>query len=77
MLPVCAGCRYFMVRAPGVRQLEAALSSSCWSFLDSSVEGKVLEAIQVRKYLEKRLLYYRTCKPDFLCSWPSLNSYLK
>ena len=23
------------------------------------------------------LLYYRTCKPDFLCSWASLNSYLK
>ena len=23
------------------------------------------------------LLYHRTCKPDFLCSWPSLNSYLK
>ena len=23
------------------------------------------------------LLYYRTCKPDFLCRWPSLNSYLK
>ena len=23
------------------------------------------------------LLYQRTCKPDFLCSWPSLNSYLK
>ena len=22
------------------------------------------------------LLYHRTCKPDFLCSWPSLNSYL-
>ena len=23
------------------------------------------------------LLYHRTCVPDFLCSWPSLNSYLK
>ena len=23
------------------------------------------------------LLYHRTCKTDFLCSWPSLNSYLK
>ena len=23
------------------------------------------------------LLFHRTCKPDFLCSWPSLNSYLK
>ena len=23
------------------------------------------------------LLYHRTCKRDFLCSWPSLNSYLK
>ena len=23
------------------------------------------------------LLYHRTCKPDFLCSWPSLNSYLE
>ena len=25
----------------------------------------------------QRLLYHRTCKPDFLCSWPSLNSCLK
>ena len=23
------------------------------------------------------LLYHRMCKPDFQCSWPSLNSYLK
>ena len=23
------------------------------------------------------LLYHRTCKPVFLCSWPSLNSYLE
>ena len=23
------------------------------------------------------LLYHRTCKHDFLCNWPSLNSYLK
>ena len=23
------------------------------------------------------LLHHRTCKRDFLCSWPSLNSYLK
>ena len=23
------------------------------------------------------LLHHRTCKTDFLCSWPSLNSYLK
>ena len=23
------------------------------------------------------LLYHRTCKHDLLCSWPSLNSYLK
>ena len=26
---------------------------------------------------DQRLLYHRTCKPDFLCSWPSLNSHLK
>ena len=28
-------------------------------------------------YYSQGLLYHRTCKPDFLCSWPSLNSYLK
>ena len=28
-------------------------------------------------YDDQGLLYHRTCKPDFLCSWPSLNSYLK
>ena len=27
--------------------------------------------------LSQGLLYHRTCKRDFLCSWPSLNSYLK
>ena len=27
-------------------------------------------------YLYQGLLYHRTCKPDILCSWPSLNSYL-
>ena len=26
---------------------------------------------------EQGLLYHRTCKRDFLCSWPLLNSYLK
>ena len=26
---------------------------------------------------DQGLLYHRTCKHDFLCSWPSLNSYLK
>ena len=28
-------------------------------------------------WYKQGLLYHRTCKPDFLCSWPSLNSYLK
>ena len=28
-------------------------------------------------WLGQELLYHRTCKRDFLCSWPSLNSYLK
>ena len=27
--------------------------------------------------LNQELLNHRKCKPDFLCSWPSLNSYLK
>ena len=27
--------------------------------------------------LYQGLLYHRTCKRDFLCSWPSLNSYLE
>ena len=27
--------------------------------------------------LSQGLLYHRTCKRDFLCRWPSLNSYLK
>ena len=26
---------------------------------------------------DRGLLYHRMCKRDFLCSWPSLNSYLK
>ena len=28
-------------------------------------------------WLGQGLLYHRTCKRDLLCSWPSLNSYLK
>ena len=28
-------------------------------------------------YFMQGLLNYRTCKPDFLRSWPSLNSYRK
>ena len=28
-------------------------------------------------YWNQGLLYHRTCKGDFLCSWPSLNSYLE
>ena len=31
----------------------------------------------MKLYTVQGLLYHRTCKPDFLCSWPSLNSYLK
>ena len=30
----------------------------------------------VNKGLTQGLLYHRTCKRDFLCSWPSLDSYL-
>ena len=40
---------------------------SCWSSLTALLE--------VRR--NQGLLYHRMCKPDFLCSWPSLNSYLK
>ena len=31
----------------------------------------------MKLYTVQGLLYHKTCKPDFLCSWPSLNSYLK
>ena len=39
-------------------------------------------SVQVRDLLEviicrQGLLHRRPCKPDFLCSWPSLNSYLE
>ena len=34
-----------------------------------------LEESNVR--VNQGLLYHRTCKHDLLCSWPSLNSYLK
>ena len=30
-----------------------------------------------KKYLRQGLLYHRTCNRKFLCSCPSLNSYLK
>ena len=33
--------------------------------------------IYASKYINQGLLYHRTCKRDLLCSWPSLNSYLK
>ena len=33
--------------------------------------------IYVYMYISRRLLFHRTSKSDFLCSWPSRNSYLK
>ena len=45
---------------------------------------KLLTIVNVNRSLVKGdlvfsqgLLYHRTCRSDFLCSWPSLNSYLK
>ena len=37
----------------------------------------VFNAIYIDIYTYQGLLYHRTCKRDFLCSWPALNSYLK
>ena len=36
-----------------------------------------LGSAKVGASISQGLLYHRTCKPDFLFSWPSLNSYLK
>ena len=47
----------------------------------TSVDGVTTEAGACEPSLwlpfSQWLLYHRTCKRDFLCSWPSLNSYLK
>ena len=37
----------------------------------------LLKSADVFIAMYQGLLYHRTCKPNFLCSWPSLNSYLK
>ena len=45
---------------------------------DGALPGKEGKEGQKRNLVfGQGLLYHRTCKPDFLCSWPSLNSYLK
>ena len=46
---------------------------------DSGLYTKVGERWKTTVYfcLCQGLLYHRTCKPDFLCSWPSLKSYLE
>ena len=48
-------------------------------FLTSTVKLHKLQSVVNHTHitLNQGLLYHRTCKPDFLCSWPSLNSYLK
>ena len=40
---------------------------------------KKIQGQEQKNYLRSNqgLLYHRTCKRGFLCSWPSLNSYLK
>ena len=37
----------------------------------------IKDTVQWNKNKKQGLLYHRTCKRDFLRSWPSLNSYLK
>ena len=36
-----------------------------------------VHVVNTDKCRDQGLLYHRTCKRNFLCSWPSLNSYLK
>ena len=45
----------------------------------SGFQNKIqnLYILKIKIYIYQELLYHRTCKRDFLSSWPSLNSYLK
>ena len=47
------------------------------NFITQCIYYSVLLIDDNKMGLLQGLLYYRTCKRDFLCSWPSLNSYLK
>ena len=50
----------------------------CWLDSDSASIVACTPSIKTFKLPRSQvLLYHRTCKRDFLCSWPSLNSYLK
>ena len=61
-----------------------------WGEMNDLLPVDVIQSLNKHKKIEKQngnrnmfiyliqgLLYHRTCKSDFLCSWPSLNSYLK
>ena len=69
--------RVFVCHPPGlpwVRQSPSPFPSACWVL--GSLKRLPL-VFASRKASNQGLLYHRTCKPDFLCSWPLLNSYLK
>ena len=46
-------------------------------FANNSCVQELQDEIYAHLYIYQGLLYHRMCKQDFLCSWPSLNSYLK
>ena len=62
-----------------------SISISIWSYQFPDVDYSKLQNLSyvtvsqtshnIIRY--QGLLYHRTCKPDFLSSWPSLNSYLE
>ena len=58
--------------------LVCSFVNSLFVFADADVAGAdCASAVNVEIIsFAQGLLYHRTCKPDFLCSWPSLNSYL-
>ena len=47
------------------------------SHLEGMTASYCRKITQYSKCQQQGLLYHRTCKPDFMCSWPSLNSYLE
>ena len=74
-------CPAMQFQAPQITDLLVPFQYLIWAAKNIGNNGRSLKpwclAINFCIALCQGLLYHRTCKRDFLCSWPSLNSYLK
>ena len=76
------GCPFSTSSCQAKLDIPASLPDKFNSPLNSQIIDRdhlhfIIIYIIIKNNKTQGLLYHRTCKPDFLCSWLSLNSYLK